>query len=82
MTPLHDLLGDCDTPARLVVGVHDTKFCTIADDLAAGLPRADVVRISGAGHAAHVEQPQPTADAVAAFIAASEAIRAETGAGG
>ena len=82
MTPLHDLLGDCDTPTLLVVGAHDTKFCTIADDLAVGLPRADVVRISGAGHAAHVEQPQPTADAVAAVIAASEAIRAATRAGG
>ena len=79
MEPLHERLGDCDTPTRLLVGAQDTKFCAIADQLAAGLPRAGVIRIDGAGHAAHVEQPAAAA-AVADFIAGVEAGR--TGEGG
>lgn len=76
MEPLHERLADCDTPTLLVVGAHDSKFCAIAEELAAGLPRAAVARIDGAGHAAHVEQPAATAAALAEFIAGVEAGRA------
>ena len=69
MEPLHERLGGCDTPTLLVVGTHDSKFCAIADQLAAGLPRAGAIRIDGAGHAAHVEQPDAAAAAIADFIA-------------
>ena len=80
MEPLHQRLGDCDAPTRLLVGAHDTKFCAIADQLASRLPRAGVVRIDGAGHAAHVEQPDAAAAAIADFIAGVEAGRAGEGA--
>lgn len=73
MEPLHERLGSCGTPTRLLVGAHDAKFCAIADRLAAGLPLAGVARIDGAGHAAHIEQPGATADATALFIAGVEA---------
>ena len=79
MEPLHECLGSCDTPTLLLVGAHDAKFCAIADDLAAGLPRAGVARIDGAGHAAHVEQPGAAASAAADFIAGVEAGRAGDG---
>ncbi len=72
MVPLHQRLGGCHPPTRLLVGAHDTKFCAIADTLATALPRAGVVRIQGAGHAAHLERPDATAAAIADFIAGVE----------
>lgn len=68
MEPLHDRLGRCRTPAHIIAGADDAKFCVLADELAALLPRASVTRIPGAGHAAHLEQPEATAAAVAAFL--------------
>ena len=79
MAPLHGLLGRCDTPTQLLVGAHDAKFCVIAEQLAAGLPRAGVARIDGAGHAAHIEQPDAAAVATAGFIAGVEADLAGAG---
>ena len=73
MEPLHERLADCDVPALLVVGANDSKFCAIAAQLAAGLPRSAVARIDGAGHAAHLEQPDATAAAIADLIAGAEA---------
>lgn len=72
MAPLHGRLADCGTPTQLLVGALDTKFCDVADRLAAALPHATVTRIDGAGHAAHVERPEAAASAVAEFIAAAE----------
>ena len=72
MTPLHRELGRCQAPTLLVVGLADTKFCDIAEELAAGLPQALIARIAGAGHAAHVERPGHTAAVIAASIAAAE----------
>lgn len=69
MEPLHDRLGGCRAPAHIIAGADDAKFCALADELAALLPRASVTRIAGAGHAAHLEQPEATAAAVAAFLA-------------
>ena len=68
MEPLHDRLGRCRTPAHIIAGADDAKFCALTDELAALLPRASVTRIPGAGHAAHLEQPEATAAAVAAFL--------------
>lgn len=73
MTPLHDRLGVCDAPTLVLAGADDAKFCDIAEQLAATLPRADIARIDGAGHAAHVEQPDATAAAIARIIANTEA---------
>ena len=73
MEPLHERLADCGVPALLVVGARDSKFCAIAAQLAAGLPRSAVARIDGAGHAVHLEQPDATAAAIVDFIAGAEA---------
>ena len=73
MTPLHGEIAVCDPPTLLVVGARDAKFCTIAEQLAEALPRASVAAIEGAGHAAHIEQPDITAAAIAKFISRAEA---------
>lgn len=79
MTPLHDRLGNCETPTLLLIGANDAKFCAIADEMVGALPRASIARIAGAGHAAHLEQPDATAAAIADFIAELEALSAGTG---
>lgn len=68
MEPLHDRLGRCRPPAHIIAGADDAKFCALADELVALLPRASVTRIPGAGHAAHLEQPETAAAAVVAFL--------------
>ena len=73
MTPLHERLGTCDAPTLVLAGAHDIKFCAIAEQLVAALPRGDVVRIDGAGHAAHLERPDATAAEIAEFIVGVEA---------
>ena len=76
MVPLHSRLEDCDPPTLVLAGAHDTKFCQIAEQLAAALPRAAVARIDGAGHAAHLEQPDDAAAAIAGFITEAESLLA------
>ena len=76
MVPLHSRLDDCDPPTLVMAGARDTKFCQIAEQLAAALPQAAVARIDGAGHAAHIEQPGAAAASIAGFIAETEALLA------
>ena len=77
MMPLHERLGACCAPTLVLAGTDDTKFCAIAEQLVAALPRADGVGIDGAGHAAHLERPDTTANEIIDFIAGVEAHRAE-----
>ncbi len=69
MTPLHDRLEDCDVPVLVLAGARDGKFCAIAEELATALPDCAAVRVPRAGHAAHLEQPDAAAAAIARFIA-------------
>ena len=52
-------------------GALDDKFAAIARRIHGRTPQVPTISIPGAGHAAHVEQPQACADAVASIIAAS-----------
>jgi 2-succinyl-6-hydroxy-2,4-cyclohexadiene-1-carboxylate synthase len=61
---LWDRLAEIATPVVLVVGERDQKFRTIATEMAAGLSRADVVTVPGAGHAVHLEAPAAVARAI------------------
>ena len=79
MEPLHERLVDCGVPTLLVIGAHDSKFCAIAEQLAAALPRAAVALVDGAGHAAHLERPDATAAEIAGFITKTEALLAGEG---
>lgn len=66
MQPLWDRLAELTTPARVVVGEHDTKFRALGERLEAALPAADLVVIPDAGHALPRLAPAALAAAVTA----------------
>ncbi|MFM7068154.1 MAG: alpha/beta fold hydrolase [Actinomycetes bacterium] len=68
MAPLWDRLGAVDAPTLCIAGALDAAYCSLADELAAGLPHATSVRIPGAGHAAHLEAPDAVTELVVAFL--------------
>jgi 2-succinyl-6-hydroxy-2,4-cyclohexadiene-1-carboxylate synthase len=61
MEPLWDALPSLAVPVTLAVGERDEKFRAIAERMAAVLPRAEIVVVEGAGHAAQLEQPAAVA---------------------
>ena len=65
MPPLHDHLGELEQPAWWVHGAEDPKFAAIAEAAAGAMPHGQVVSIADAGHAAHLENPQAVAQALA-----------------
>jgi 2-succinyl-6-hydroxy-2,4-cyclohexadiene-1-carboxylate synthase len=67
-TPLWDRLGEIECPVLVLVGQHDAKFTDLGRRLVDGLPRAEFVVIPGAGHSVHLEQPDATVDAIAAWL--------------
>ena len=68
MAPLHAGLAECGVPTVLVVGAQDPKFLRIASELVPLMPRAKLIRIGDAGHAAHLEQPVAVAAAIRAQL--------------
>jgi len=70
MKPLHSQLPGLDLPVLLVVGDEDAKFAAIAREMVAALPSGRLEVLSGAGHAAHLEQPGAFARAALGFFAA------------
>ena len=61
MEPLWERLGELTIPVTLVTGERDAKFREIAERMAERLPAARLVVVPGAGHAAHLEQPEAVA---------------------
>jgi 2-succinyl-6-hydroxy-2,4-cyclohexadiene-1-carboxylate synthase len=61
---LWERLGEIVMPVVLVVGERDAKFRDTAERMAALLPRAQLVVVSGAGHAVHLEAPGAVADII------------------
>lgn len=61
---LGDRLGSLDVPATVVAGENDAKFVLEAERLGGFLKDARVSLVPGAGHAAHLEQPTATANAL------------------
>ncbi len=59
-----DRLGELTMPVALVVGVRDEKFAAIAFRMAGAIERSEVVVVSGAGHAVHLEAPAAVADVI------------------
>ncbi len=58
-------LGELAMPVLLIVGERDQRFRTTADEMAKRISRAEIVAVTGAGHAAHLEAPEAVADAIA-----------------
>jgi 2-succinyl-6-hydroxy-2,4-cyclohexadiene-1-carboxylate synthase len=63
----HDLAG-LRVPVLLVVGEEDPRYRAVAMRMAAGLTRSAIAVIPGAGHAAHLENPDRTTDAIREFL--------------
>jgi 2-succinyl-6-hydroxy-2,4-cyclohexadiene-1-carboxylate synthase len=63
-------LGDVTIPVLVVAGALDQKFTDIGHRMGDELPDATFVSIPRAGHAAHAEQPEAVADAIAGWVAA------------
>ena len=55
--PLWDRLSEVRRPVRLVVGVKDTKFVTVARAMVDRLPDVALREIPGVGHTVHLEAP-------------------------
>lgn len=67
--PLGERLANIDPPICLVVGEHDAKFRAIALGLARDLPHARIENVPGAGHAAHLEDPEACLGIARRFLA-------------
>jgi len=65
MEPLWGRLGELTMPAAVLAGERDPKFAALARRLAAGLPRATLRIVPGAGHALPLEAPDEVAAAIA-----------------
>jgi 2-succinyl-6-hydroxy-2,4-cyclohexadiene-1-carboxylate synthase len=59
-------------PVLLVAGVLDRKFTSLAQEMAALLPKGELAIVRGAGHVVHAEQPERFAKLVNAFFAQHE----------
>jgi 2-succinyl-6-hydroxy-2,4-cyclohexadiene-1-carboxylate synthase len=67
--PSWDRLPTLPMPVLVVAGERDDKFVAIARDLVSGIgANATLSIIAGAGHAAHLEQPQAFVATVHAFL--------------
>ena len=67
--PLWDRLATITIPVLVVAGADDEKFASVGEQMTARLPRSRFRAIAGAGHAAHLERPVETADAIVEWLA-------------
>jgi 2-succinyl-6-hydroxy-2,4-cyclohexadiene-1-carboxylate synthase len=68
--PLMDRLPSLTVPSLLMAGDLDSKFTKIGQQLAARMPDARFLGVPGAGHAAHLENPDFCAEHTIAALAA------------
>jgi len=61
-------LPNIKVPSLIVVGANDMPFLKAADYMSAKIPNAQKVVISGAGHAANIDQPAVFNDAILNFL--------------
>ncbi len=63
-----DRLVSLEIPVLLICGEVDQKFCEIAKQMSKKLPNAKVEKITGVGHAIHVEHPKFFGKIVSEFL--------------
>jgi 2-succinyl-6-hydroxy-2,4-cyclohexadiene-1-carboxylate synthase len=68
LPPIWDRLGDLDVPLLAVAGERDERYVSEARRLALLAPRAERRLVFGAGHAAHLEQPDAFAELLLEFL--------------
>lgn len=66
--PLWERLGEIRCPTLVLAGEHDAKFVALGRRLADGLGIGALEIIAGAGHSVHLEQPDATCEAIAAWL--------------
>ncbi len=57
-------LPELRMPVTLIAGERDTKFTTLAQEMARLIPQASVRVVAGAGHAVHLERPDEVVEAL------------------
>lgn len=67
--PLHDAVEKIENPVLCLAGDEDRKFREIARALASSLPNGRAGVVPRAGHAAHLENPDATAELTLEFLA-------------
>jgi 2-succinyl-6-hydroxy-2,4-cyclohexadiene-1-carboxylate synthase len=68
LTPLWHRLPDIAAPVLAVAGEYDQRYADVAERMAARLPRGRAAIVPGAGHAAHLEQPEAFAELLLPFL--------------
>jgi 2-succinyl-6-hydroxy-2,4-cyclohexadiene-1-carboxylate synthase len=68
--PLWDQLSRVQMPTLLLAGELDKKFASIAQEMGALLPNADVEIVRDAGHTVHLEQTEEFQERVTKFLKA------------
>lgn len=67
--PLWSELRSLEMPVLVLAGANDSKFCRLGERLKDAIgANATFKTISGAGHSAHLEQPQATFLAIASWL--------------
>lgn len=66
--PVIDRLGEIAAPALVLRGEEDAAYERAAEVMAARLPQAEVVTVSGAGHIVNIEAPEAFDAALLAFL--------------
>jgi 2-succinyl-6-hydroxy-2,4-cyclohexadiene-1-carboxylate synthase len=61
-------LPNLSLPVLLLTGELDEKFCGIEEEMAALLPQAKQITVSGAGHTIHLEKPTQYTQNVVSFL--------------
>jgi 2-succinyl-6-hydroxy-2,4-cyclohexadiene-1-carboxylate synthase len=61
-------LGEVRAPVLLLTGEEDAKFGGIARAMSASIPECQALVIPSAGHAVHLEAPEPWLEAVKAWL--------------
>jgi 2-succinyl-6-hydroxy-2,4-cyclohexadiene-1-carboxylate synthase len=68
--PLWDALPDIEAPVLVVAGEDDHRYAAIAERTAGAIgPNARAALVPGAGHSAHLEQPERAVDLVLGWLA-------------
>ena len=66
---LAPLLATIAAPTLALAGARDAKFSAEAQAIALAMSRGSYDLIDGAGHAAHLERPETTAERITSFLA-------------
>ena len=71
---LWERLRELSVPVTLICGGRDAKFTGLARQMAALIPRAEVVIVPGAGHAVHLERPDAVVAELQRVVPADEPV--------